>query len=171
MFTGKICLGLLFLNSESVTYKGVIISDKSANAIKLISWHTKLFSYNAILLIMSALVEIILYLQKWRWNRHMVLYSNFKHKSKRRETLLKNIFLDMHSSLLYNAYVPLVSFHELFSSLSVAITDWWRFLRLLKLEWNLRVPTWCWRVQIKSSFTSKKQIYSLSINEHKTVTE
>lgn len=64
MFTGKICLGLLSLNSESVTYKGVIISDKSANAIKLVPWHAKLFSYNAILLILSALVEIILYLQK-----------------------------------------------------------------------------------------------------------
>lgn len=64
MFTGKIGSGLLFLNSELVTYKGVIISDKSANAIKLMPWHTKLFSYNAILPIMSALVEIILYLQK-----------------------------------------------------------------------------------------------------------
>lgn len=38
------CFLLSFIDSESVTYNGIIISDESANSIKLMPRHTKLLS-------------------------------------------------------------------------------------------------------------------------------
>lgn len=149
MFTGKkICLGLLFINSESVTYKGVIISDKSANAIKQMPWHTKLFSYNAILFIMSALVEIILYPQKWRWNRHRVLYSNFKNKRSAVKHYWK--YIPWHAQLFVVQCLCSVGLFswcvQLFEYSNYRLME---IFKVAKLEWNLRAATWCWRVQIR----------------------